>query len=97
MKLNEKCMKDILEHCADNIVITDEGQTHTLVRLFDIIKQFSKKYEREEVLYSLKKLIELNYVIISDLSVYDGKWHPGVFIHDVTFQGHKYLENFDDN
>lgn len=54
MKLNEKCMKDILEHCADNIVITDEGQTHTLVRLFDIIKQFSKKYEREEVLYSLK-------------------------------------------
>ena len=97
MKLNEQCMKEILEYCINNIQITDEGKVHTFIRIFDIPKHFSNQYENSDVLYSIKKLIELNYIIISDLSAYDNKWHPGAFVYDVTYHGHKYLEGFDTN
>lgn len=93
MKLNEKCMRDVLQYCADDIRITTEGKTFTMIRLFHIPKHFSGQYNKQDIIYSVKKLIELNYIVISDLSDFNNEWQPWAFVHDVTYEGHKYLEN----
>lgn len=93
MELNEKCMRDILKYCVDDIHVTTEGKTFTMIRLFHIPKHFSEQYDKNDIVYSVKKLIELNYISISDLSDFDGKWQPWAFVHDVTYEGHKYLES----
>lgn len=87
-------MRDILQYCADDIHITEEGETRTMIRIFHIPKHFSEQYERQDILYSIKKLIELNYIVISDLTWCNNKWDASTFIYDVSYQGHKYLESF---
>lgn len=91
MRINEKCMKDILQHCVDNIHVTRTGITYTSLHLFDFPKIFSPLYTDLEVCYSLVKLIELNYIIINSI---DDRWNENTSIADVTYQGHKYLERF---
>lgn len=92
MKINEKCMRDILQHCVNNIHVTRTGITYTSLHLFDFPKIFSPLYTDLEVCYSLVKLIELNYIIIENNS--DDRWDEKTSVIDVTYQGHKYLESF---
>ena len=94
MKLNEMCMKDILQYCADDLQITKSGKAFTLIRLMHIPKHFSSRYNEEDIIYSVRKLIELNYIVISEPSDFDNGWQPSTFIRDVTYEGHKYLEKF---
>ena len=91
MNLNEKCMRDILKYCIDNIHVTRTGITYTSLRLFDFPKIFTPLYSDIEICYSLVNLIELNYIIINSNN---NRWNDDTSILDVTYQGHKYLEKF---
>lgn len=91
MKLNEKCMRDILQYCVDNIHVTRTGITYTSIYLFNFPKIFSPLYTDLDICYSLVKLIELNYITINSN---DDRWNENTSVKDVTYQGHKYLESF---
>lgn len=89
MKLNEKCMKDILEYVAKNGDITDNG-VYCGCKITEIQEHFKSKYTLKETAYAINKLIELKY-ITTDMS---GKsWSNINKIEDITYDGHKYLEN----
>lgn len=90
MKLNEQCMKDILQYCTNDIHVMLSGTTITRCKLLDLPEKFPK-YSTEDVIYSLIKLIELNYLTITPK---DELWDENTKVNDVTYYGYKYLENF---
>ena len=89
MTLNEKCMKDILQYCANDVHVMMSGATITRCKLLDLPKEFPE-YTTEEILYSLVKLIELNYLTITPQNEL---WDEHTKVKDVTYYGHKYINN----
>lgn len=90
MKLNEQCMIDILGYCIDNIHITSRGYVYSPCKLLELSKQFPQ-YEKKDILYSLVKLIEMNYITINTKDVL---WNENTNVVDVTYYGHKYYEEW---
>lgn len=90
MKLNEQCMRDILQYCVDDIHVSSNGYTYTTIKILDLPLHL-KQYEILDVYYSVKKLHELNYITIDTVDV---PWDIESHISDVTYYGHKYLESF---
>lgn len=89
MKLNEKYMKDILEYVVKNRDVTDNG-VYCGCNIIEMQKHIKTQYELKETAYAINKLIELGY-ITTDMS---GKsWSDISKIEDITYDGHKYLEN----
>lgn len=96
MKLNENCMKDILQYCADNIYVLASGMTTTQIKPL-YIKDIFTQYDVQDVIYSLAQLVHLNY-LITDYIPFDSVdrrlWDENTKVVDVTYAGHKYLESF---
>ena len=91
MKLNEQCMVDILEYCIDKIHVSANGYTYTTVKLIEL-PTILKQHEIMDVFYSVKKLLELKYITLDNTT--DIIWDEDSKVSDVTYYGHKYLENF---
>lgn len=89
MKLNEKCMKDILKYVVKNGSITDNG-VYCGCKITEMQEHFKSQYELKETAYAINKLIELKY-ITTDMS--GMSWSDISKIEDITYDGHKYLEN----
>lgn len=87
MKLNEQCMKYILKYLIEKITITDNG-VYVGCNIVSMQKHFETQYSMLETAYSIKKLIELNYIT---LSTSDKSWKDDTKIEDITYAGHKYL------
>ena len=87
MKLNEQCMKDILKYLAEKITITDNGVCNGC-KIVEIQKYFEPQYSIKETAYAIKKLIEINYVV---LNTTEKSWKDETKIEDITYAGHKYL------
>lgn len=88
MKLNETCMKDVLQFIVDNATICDNG-AFSGCSIFDVQKQLSPRYSKIETAYAIKKLVELKYIILNA----NTSWNEYSRIDDVTYEGHKYLNN----
>lgn len=89
MKLNEKCMRDILQYFINDIHISYKGYVYTSCNVLEVAKHFPQ-YDEKEVLYSILKLIELKYILINST---DELWNENTKVCDVTYYGHKYLED----
>lgn len=89
MKLNEKCMKDILEYVVKNGDVTDNG-VYCGCKITEMQEYFKSKYKLKETAYAVNKLIELEY-ITTNMS--EKSWNSMHRIEDITYAGHKYLEN----
>ena len=63
MKLNEQCMFDILKICVDDIHVMESGGTLTRCKMIDFPNKLPQ-YTVSDVLYSLVKLLELNYITL---------------------------------
>lgn len=90
MKLNEQCMIDILKICVDDIHVMESGGTLTRYKMIDFPNKLPQ-YTTSDVLYSLVKLLELNYIT---LDTNEKLWDEHTKVRDVTYYGHKYLEKF---
>lgn len=90
MKLNEQCMIDILKISVNDIYVMESGGTLTKCKVLDFPKKLSQ-YAMSDVLYSLIKLVELNYIILDNN---DKIWDEFTKVKDVTYYGHKYLEEW---
>lgn len=89
MKLDEKCMKDILKYVVKNVSITDNG-VYCGCKITEMQENFKSQYELKETAYAINKLIELGY-ITTNMS--EKSWNAMHRIEDITYAGHKYLEN----
>ena len=90
MKLNEQCMIDILKICVDEIHVMESSGTLTRCKMIDCPDK-RPQYSTADVLYSLVKLLELNYIT---LDTNEKLWDEHTKVRDVTYYGHKYLEKF---
>lgn len=88
MKLNEQCMADILKICVSDIYVMESGGTVTRCKMLDFPDKLPQ-YTMSDVLYSLVKLVELNYIVTNEKL-----WNEYTKVLDVTYYGHKYLESF---
>lgn len=83
MKLKIECVKDILEE-LESLPIG----SHTLANLPMSIQ----KHGPENVLYTVVKLLEANYINGTVSRTMDGRPHVGA-IYDITFSGHEFLSS----
>lgn len=86
MKLNEKCMKDVLKYAVDNTKVTDNGVCYGC-KIHDLQELLLPKYTMEESAYAIVKLRELGYIVLDC----DKSWNHNDSISDVTYNGHLYL------
>ena len=90
MKLNEQCMIVIPKICVDDLPVMHSGGTLTRCKMIDFPNKLPQ-YTTSDVLYSLVKLLELNYIT---LDTNEKLWDEHTKVRDVTYYGHKYLEKF---
>lgn len=89
MKLNENCMKDILKYVVKNGKVTDNGVCYGC-KIIEIQNYFKQQYDFKETAYAIIKLIELEYI---NTNINEKSWNENHEIADITYAGHKYLEN----
>lgn len=89
MTLNENCMKDILKICVNDIHVMKSGGTLTRCKMVNFPDKLPQ-YTISNVLYSLVKLLELNYIT---LDTNEKLWDEHTKVRDVTYYGHKFLNN----
>lgn len=87
MKLNHDCIRDILLLIESNL---DFGEIITDISTFD-----SLNYSINDKLYSIQKLIEVDY-LNGKVTTYIGNNH-GISINSITWSGHQFLDNIRDN
>ena len=83
MKLKIECVKDVLEE-LESLPIG----VHTLVNLPKSIQ----KHGADDVVYTVLKLFEANYISGTYTRTLDGRPHIGA-VYDITFQGHEFLNS----
>lgn len=86
MKLNEKCMKDVLRYAIENTKITDNGVCYGC-KIVELQKSLSTTYSMQETAYAIVKLRELEYIVMDC----DKSWNGNHSITDATYKGHLYL------
>lgn len=83
MKLNIECVRDVL--------LEFESFPMGIYTVQSFENSLSK-YGKEDVIYSLFKLTEAEYITADAVMTQDGIPHVGA-ITDITFQGHEFLAN----
>ena len=82
MKLNIDCVRDVLLELESFPIGIYDSSSFT---------SSTEKYGQEDVLYSLIKLIEAQYINANFYRSIDGYPHID-FIYDISFTGHEFLE-----
>ena len=102
MKLNPDCMRIILKYCVENIDYKELelNQWHeksvTLNMLYSC--EELKNYEKKEIMYSVMKLYEYNYIVLSQILPNKGqKYIDSCDITDVTISGHNFYESIQED
>lgn len=83
MKLQLECVKDILEELEELPI--GSHNLHTFQKSID-------KYGEDDVIYTLAKLSEAEYINADVRRTMDGRPHIGG-IFDLTFAGHEFLNS----
>lgn len=90
MKLNQDCVRELMLELED-ILEFDNGISYEKVEELKI----TSDYPYETIIYTIKKLNEAGYIkakfFYADNSLYN------LSIDDITWEGHKFLDNIRDN
>jgi hypothetical protein len=102
MKLNPDCMRVVLKYCVENIDYQEINlggwfeKTVTLQMLYED-KEFSK-FMKKDIMYSVMKLCEYNYITLSQVYPNGGKKYiDNCIITDVTMHGHNFYESIQED
>lgn len=88
MKLNHECVRDILltlESLPEDECIDSEDHVE-----YEKIS----KYNKEDFIYTVQRLIEANFINVGVLSSFGGKSYS---VNSLTWDGHQFLDNIRDN
>lgn len=96
MKLNPDCIRDVLIYLEENLEYVNREDVlieHREITLSTIKEELHTKnsYEYIDIIYSVEKLIEVDYITASHINRMAGnsKYIDG--IADITWQGHQFL------
>lgn len=91
MKLNPDCVRDVMIYLEDNLGI--ERNRFKYVELTSILKNFSDKYEKEDLLYSMFQLTKSGYIVtdFSENIVYN-KFSISNVLY-ITPTGHNFISS----
>ena len=91
MKLNIDCVRDVLL-CLESLLKFGENLEYPALKYEEILNyKTCKEYSKEEIVYTLQKLEEANYIEAnfygSDQFIFK------IIVTSITFWGHDFLEN----
>lgn len=94
MKINEECIRDVLGYIIENIDYKKENnKMHivevSLLKLYND-KLLSSKYEEKDIMYSVLKLLEIQFIKVSDIFPINKSVIERCAICEVTYSGHKF-------
>jgi hypothetical protein len=88
MRLNHDCIRDILLFVEENV-----NQENNGVKVSHLISAMQTKYDEYTINYHIIQLNDANlfkHVIITDGAI-------PLFITDLSYEGHEYMDNIRDN
>lgn len=89
MKLNKECIRHLL------LAIESEPFGSSITKHNYKNAEFIENYSFEEVLYTIQKLIEANY--INAEIIYAGNEIHNFYVTSLTWDGHQFLDNIRDD
>lgn len=90
MKLNQDCIRQVLLDIEQNVELETVGYEQAISQ-----KTF-ETFSREEIIYSIMKLKEANYINASIRNI-SGSGFPLILFGSITWEGHKFLDNVRDS
>ena len=96
MKINEDCVRDVLECLVDNlhlIIINEVKGDFNSIDLLKLMKYFENKYSQEEVWYSVYNLEQDGYIETDGVRERSVSGFTYVHISNVTHRGHEFYES----
>ena len=102
MKLNPDCMRIILKYCVEHIDYKDIGlnQWHENSVTLNVLYNSKelKNFEKKEIMYSVMKLYEYQFIAVSRIQPTDGqKYFDSCEIIDVTIYGHDFYNSIQED
>lgn len=102
MKLNPDCIRAILKYCVEHIDYEDIGlnQWHEKSIMLTALYESNevKDFEKKEIMYSVMKLYEYNFITISRIQPANGqKYFDNCEITDVTVYGHDFYNSIQED
>lgn len=95
MKLNIDCVRDVLLYLETIPFFNEDKTVNTTVFMSGKLPlELTKKYSDDDILYSLKKLSEYDYIDISFSGADD---YLIMYFGDITVDGHDFLKNIKSN
>lgn len=94
MKMNEDCLRDVLEFLVENLTlkIKDNKGGFNSVSLLSIMKTFDNKYTKEDIWYSIYNLSQDRFIETNDICKQSLNGFAFVEIYNVTHRGHQFFE-----
>lgn len=97
MKMNEDCIRDILQYYVENLEIqfgTHNRCSFSEISLLATIEKFKDEYTKADIWYSVYNLSQDRFIETND--IYRISRDPGlayVIIYNVTHRGHQFYES----
>ena len=94
MKMNEDCIRDILQYLVENLTIKidkTKGGFNSITML-TVMKEFDQKYTREDIWYSVYNLSQDRFIDTNDVRKLSQTGFAYVDIYNVTHRGHQFYE-----
>lgn len=86
MKLDHKCVRDILIFFEENLKYG---------YYFEVNSTEINNYDKEDIIYAADKLLEAEFINATRQS-YGTNESPTIYIYSITWEGHKFLDNIRD-
>ena len=83
MKLNHDCVRDTMLYLENNLELNERTESYFIASKLN-------SFEIDDVIYSIRKLVEADYISANPISTIDG---PSYIISALTWQGHQFLDN----
>lgn len=88
MKLNYECIRALLLYFEENLKVNSHGLSEGIkVKNIDLNKEFPS-FPNEEIYYSIRKLVEANYIIARNPKMSPRK----MIIDEISLEGHEFID-----
>ncbi|MGG0619209.1 DUF2513 domain-containing protein [Bacillus altitudinis] len=85
MRLNHDCIRDLLLGLEENLNYNQSMKRERFISMSNL-----SEYDKNESIYTLKKMVEAGYILATFPNNID------FVIEDITYSGHQFLDNIRD-
>lgn len=94
MKINQECIRDILNYLVENLSIEIEETrgSYCSISVLELIHKFEEKYEKEDIVYSINILSECYFIEGKELEKKTQIIFAMQEIYNITYRGQQFYE-----